>query len=109
MSKLAEINMSKWTEEDKKNLPNQYGCELIYDATTIDVARDYSLPSDSLLIHYKVNGEYFMDVCRGKKMADVFDLYYDKFGPDVIQKIEYGYGRLRPNMWGYTPKEKKRK
>ena len=38
------------------------------------------------------------------------DLYYDKFGAGVIQKIDWGYGRTNPKLWGYqAPQKKKRK
>ena len=37
-------------------------------------------------------------------------MYYDKFKGD-LKSIEYGFGNVKPNLWGYkTPsKNKKRK
>jgi hypothetical protein len=50
-----------------------------------------------------------MDLCRGTRVK-IFDMYYDKFGPDVITKIDWGYGRVSPRIWGYkAPEKKKRK
>ena len=37
-------------------------------------------------------------------------MYYDKYGPGSVQKIDFGYGKSRPKMWGYkSPEGKKRK
>jgi len=39
-------------------------------------------------------------------------MYYDKF-KEGLKKIDYGYGTIKPNLWGYQsaqgPKKKKRK
>ena len=44
-------------------------------------------------------------------MVNVFDMYYDRYGKGAVQKIDFGYGTIRPNLWGakVTPKRKKRK
>lgn len=101
--------MPNWSDEEKKLLPPKYGCELIFDNTTLETAKDKSLPSDGYLVWYKLNNEKILDVCRGRKMADIFDLYYDKFGPDSIQKIDFGYGNRNPKLWGYKSPENKKK
>jgi hypothetical protein len=52
-----------------------------------------------------------MDLCRGTRVR-IFDLYYDKFGPNAVKKIDWGYGRVNPRLWGYKSspsKTKKRK
>ena len=36
-------------------------------------------------------------------------MYYDKFGPGVVKKIDWGYGRVSPKIWGYKSPEKKRR
>jgi len=48
-------------------------------------------------------------VCRGRKRADVFDLYYDKYQEKQLKKIDFGYGRVNPRIWGYKPPENKKK
>ena len=87
----------------------KYGCELIYSSASIQQAKDSSLPNDGYLVYYKVNNELHMDVCRGNKRVDIFDLYYDKFGPKSIQKIDFGYGRTNPKLWNYKSPDKKKK
>ena len=39
-------------------------------------------------------------------------MYYDRYGKDAVQKIDFGHGTIRPNLWGAKvtpPKRKKRK
>lgn len=99
-----------WSSHEKQELPSKYGCELIYEKASIEQAKDISLPSDAHLVYYEINGNIRMDICRGGKQVDIFDLYYDKFGPRTVKKIIWGYGKRNPKLWGYkTPETKKRK
>jgi hypothetical protein len=37
-------------------------------------------------------------------------MYYDKYGPGAVQRIEFGYGQVNPKLWGYKkPDDKKKK
>lgn len=95
----------------KKSLvPSEYGCEILLEKTTLDVAKDSSFPNDAYLIWYKVDGIIHLDLCRTSKRVNLFDFYYDRFGPGAVQKIDFGYGRVNPKLWGYKqPENKKRK
>ena len=45
-------------------------------------------------------------------MVNIFDMYFDRYGKDSIQKIDYGHGTVNPGQWGYkapVKKVKKRK
>jgi hypothetical protein len=99
----------KWSEDEKESLPRKYGCEIILQDITLKDAKDSSYPTDAYIIFYDNNGKHCIDLCRGSKVK-IFDLYYDKFGPGVVKKIDFGYGRLNPKLWGYrtSPKKKKR-
>lgn len=99
MTKVAEKEMAQWTPEEKKEIASQYGCDLLFERTTLQKIKDPSLPSDAYIVIYRVNNETFMDLCRGKRV-NIFDMYYDKFGPGSIQKIDWGYGRTNPRLWG---------
>ena len=99
----------EWTPEEKNNVPPRYGCQILLQNTTLEVAKDSSFPSDAYLIWYEVDGETRMDLCRTSKRIHLFDLYYDKFGPGSIKKIDFGYGRTNPKLWGYKQPEKKKK
>jgi len=108
MTKVAEKEMAQWTPEEKKEIPSQYGCELLFERTTLQQIKDPSLPSDAYIVIYRVNNETFMDLCRGRKV-NIFDMYYDKFGPGSVQKIDWGYGKVNPRLWGYKKSEGKKK
>jgi hypothetical protein len=89
--------------------PSSYGCQILLEKTTIEDAKDKSFPNDAKLIWYVVEGKTYMDLTRCKKMVDLFDLYYDKYGPGAVQKIDFGYGTVSPKLWGYKQPEKKKK
>lgn len=91
------------------NDPSSYGCQILLEKTTIEQAKDKSFPSDARLIWYIVDGEQHIDLTRCKKIADLFDLYYDKYGKNSVQKIDFGYGSINPKLWGNTNKSKKSK
>ena len=98
-------------EEQSKVNPADYSCEVILEKTTKEKANDRKLPSDAFNVFYVVEGEDRLDVTRSGKMVHVFDLYYDKYGKGAIQKIDYGHGTIRPNLWGVkaTPPKKGKK
>jgi hypothetical protein len=106
---LKEEITVEWTSEEKQNLPPKYGCQLLVENITLEQAKDPSFPSDAYLIWYRVEGKTCIDLCRTSKRSSLFDLYYDKFGPGAIQKIDFGYGRVNPKIWGYKQPEKKKR
>mgnify|MGYP001378861503 CR=1 FL=1 len=106
----------KVTEELKKPEkafdPSVYSCEIILEKTTSEKSQDRQLPTDAFIVKYKYEGNLCIDVTRSEKMANIFDMYYDRYGKDSLQKIDYGHGTIRPNLWGVRatpPKRKKRK
>ena len=51
-----------------------------------------------------------MDLTRCKSQVNLFDMYYDTYGPGAVQSISYGYGTVNPKLWGNkAPETKKRK
>ena len=94
--------------EDKFK-PSDYWCEIILEKTTKEKAEDKSLPTDAFNVFYVVDGEEHLDVTRSAKMVNIFDMYYDRYGKDCVQKIDYGRGTVNPHQWGYKAPEKKRK
>ena len=94
--------------EDKFK-PSDYWCEIILEKTTREKAEDKSLPTDAFNVLYVVDGKEHLDVTRSEKMMNVFDMYYDRYGKDAVQKIDYGAGSVRPNLWGVKPPEKKKR
>ena len=96
---------------EKKFDTSAYSCEIILEKTTREKADDRSLPTDAFNVYYTVDGKEHLDVTRSEKMVNVFDLYYDRYGKGTVQKITYGHGTIRPNLWGVkkSPEKKKRR
>ena len=109
--KRGEQIVSEEKKEEVKFNPSDYWCDVILEKTTQEKASDRGLPTDAFNVTYVVEGETRLDVTRSEKMANVFDLYYDRYGKGAIQKIDYGYGTIRPNLWGIkaTPPKKSKK
>ena len=107
--KRSEQEVSEEKKEEVKFNPADYWCEIILEKTTLEKAEDRGLPTDAFNVTYVVEGETRLDVTRSEKMANVFDMYYDRYGKDAVQKIDYGCGTIRPNLWGVKPPEKKKR
>ena len=105
---VEENKMAESSKKEKKVLPHEYGCDVLLEKTTIQNAKDSSFPNDAYLVWYNVNGEEFIDLVRGSRVR-IFDMYYDRFGAGAIRKIDFGYGRTNPKLWGYKQPEKKKR
>lgn len=101
--------MSDAIEETVKISPNDYGCQILLEKTTLEKAKDFSFPSDAYLIWYLEKGKEYLDLTRCNKKVQLFDMYYDKYGPGSIQKIDFSYGRVNPRIWGIKKPEKKKR
>lgn len=104
-----KVKMAEFNEKKSMVLPHEYGCEIIQEKTTLSKAKDSLLPNDAYLIWYIVDGEEYIDLTRCAKRVNLFDMYYDKYGPGAVQKIDFGYGRTNPKLWGYNRSDKKKK
>jgi hypothetical protein len=49
-----------------------------------------------------------IDLVRGSRVK-IFDMYYDKYGPGSVKKIDFGYGRTNPKLWGIKQPEKRKR
>lgn len=88
--------------------PESYGCEILLQNTTLDKAKDTSFPNDAYLIWYQVEDKKHIDLVRGSRVK-IFDMYYDKYGPGSVKKIDFGYGRTNPKLWGIKQPEKRKR
>jgi hypothetical protein len=104
----TEKNMAEQNKEENYVLPSLYGCDVLLERTTLEKAKDTSFPNDAYLIWYNVGSEQYIDLVRGSRVR-IFDMYYDRFGPGSIQKIDFGYGRTNPKLWGIKQPEKKKR
>ena len=89
--------------------PSAYGCQILQEKTTLEQANDKSLPNDARLIWYVVDDVEYIDLTRCEKTSKLFDMYYDKYGPGAVKKIDFGYGQVSPKLWGVKPKKESKK
>ena len=108
-TKTTEKPVAEEKKEEVKFNPADYWCEIILEKTTREKADDRQLPTDAFNVFYTVDGKEHLDVTRSEKMVNVFDMYYDRYGKDVVQKIDYGAGAIRPNLWGLKTSQKKKR
>jgi hypothetical protein len=106
MTVAVEQEQEMISGEDPGNIinPSAYGCQILQEKTTLEQANDRSLPNDARLIWYIVDGVEYVDLTRCKKTSQLFDMYYDKYGPGAVQKIDFGFGTMNPKLWGIKPK-----
>jgi hypothetical protein len=101
--------MDHWTPAEKEICKSRYGCEILVENGSYAEVRTKESPSDARIVKYEVDGQICYDLTRGNKMANIFDMYWDKFR-EGLKSIDFGYGRVNPRLWGYqSPKTKKRK
>ena len=108
-TKTTEKPVAEEKKEEVKFNPADYWCDIILEKTTQEKALDRKLPTDAFNVTYVVEGQSYLDVTRSEKMVNVFDMYYDRYGKGAVQKIEYGHGTIRPNLWGVKAPEKKKR
>ena len=108
-TKTTEKKVSEEKKEEVKFNPADYWCDIILEKTTQEKALDRKLPTDAFNVTYVVEGQSYLDVTRSEKMVNVFDMYYDRYGKGAVQKIDYGHGTIRPNLWGNKPPQKKKR
>ena len=108
-TKTTDKKVEDQKKEESKFKPSDYWCDIILEKTTQEKACDRSLPTDAFNVFYIVDGKEHLDVTRAEKMVNVFDMYYDCYGKGAVQKITYGHGTIRPNLWGNKPLDKKKK
>ena len=100
-----------WTTTEKETSKETYGCEILIENGSLDEVMTTDAPSDAWVVTYEIDGTAHRDLTRGTRV-NVFDMYYDKFKKG-LKSIDYGYGNIKPNLWGYQntqgPKKKKRK
>lgn len=89
--------------------PKRYSCEILLEKTTLEAANDKSFPNDARLIWYIVDGVQYIDLTRCQKTSKLFDMYYDTYGPGSVQRIDFGYGRVSPKLWGAKVSSDKKK
>ena len=100
-----------WSKKEKDTSKEIYGCEIVIENGSKKEVTSTDMPTDASIVTYEIDGKVHQDLTRGARVK-LFDMYYDKFKKG-LKLIEYGYGNIKPNLWGYQnaqgPKKKKRK
>ena len=109
--KKVETKETFWTTTEKETSKEIYGTEILIENGSLDEVNTKDAPSDASVITYEIDGTVHRDLTRGPRVK-LFDMYYDKFKMG-LKIIDYGYGMIKPSLWGYqsatSPKKKKRK
>lgn len=88
-------------------MTNGYNINIIKkDCQRFD-AEDTSLPRDSYLVTYILDGEEHYDITRGKQV-DMFDYYWDHYREDFIG-WKWTDGKCNPKLYGTQQKQEKKK
>ena len=80
------------------------GCKIIHQDCDPTLAEDKSLPYNTFLIEYTVQGLTKFDIASGNGQVDIFDDYWDKYNKDFVTMTQTE-GRVNPKMWN-PPKKK---
>ena len=81
----------------------------IHEDCDPSLAEDRSLPHTAYLVEYKKDSILCYDLVIGSKQSEIFDYYWDKYGPDFVN-MSQSEGRINPKLWGVkAPETKKRK
>ena len=99
-----------WTPKEKEDMNSKYSTNLLKENCNREELSDKSWPSDAYDVSYKIDDEVRHDLVRCHAKVNIFDMYFDKFGPGSIISIEYGPGIVSPRTWGApTPNKPKKR
>ena len=73
------------------------------------LSKDSSLPTNSYIVTYLVKDTEKYDIIQASGKVEVFDKYYDEYGKGTLKEIKWTNGKVNPRVYGYVPKETKRR
>ena len=79
---------TKVLTENQINGMKENGVTVICNGCGVEAAKDKTLPTTSWLISCKNEEKQWSDIVMGSRVA-VFDSYYDAFGKNVIQRMDW--------------------
>lgn len=71
-------------------------------------ADDRTLPYNTYLVTYKMDGAIAYDLIQANKQVEIFDYYWDRYRNDIIG-WKQSEGRVNPKLWGAQIKEEKKR
>lgn len=82
--------------------------KLLFEDCGQEPAEDRTLPNNSFLVEYKIDGVSHYDIAAAAKQVEIFDHYYDKYKKDFVT-MNQTEGRINPKLWGVKPPETKKR
>ena len=64
----GELNLENNLSNNNDVLPSKYGCQILFQDTTLEQAKDPSLPTDAYLVYYKYHLLFVLE--------ELFDLVF---------------------------------
>ncbi len=96
---FGEIEVENWRKILK----------IIHKDCDKSLSKDKSLPVDSYIVTYLVKDEEKYDIVQTGSKVELFDDYYDEYGKGALKEIKWTNGKINPKMYGYIPKETKKR
>lgn len=84
------------------------GSKIIHEDCDPTLAQDKSLPYNTFLVEYVIEGLTKFDIASGNGQVDIFDDYWDKYQNDFVNMTQTE-GRVNPKMWNDPSKPSKKK
>jgi len=81
---------------------------IIHQNCEPEAANDKSLPYNTYLVTYMIDGALAYDLVQANKSVDIFDYYWDRYRGD-IKGWKQSEGRVNPKLWGNQVKEEKKR
>jgi len=81
---------------------------IIHQNCEPEAANDKSLPYNTYLVTYMIDGALAYDLVQANKGVDIFDYYWDRYRND-IKGWKQSEGRVNPKLWGNQVKEEKKR
>ena len=82
--------------------------KILHENCDLELANDRSLPYTAYLVTYEIDGAIAYDIVIPHNKIEIFDFYWDKYREGLIE-FKQAEGRVNPKLWGYKPKEEKKK
>jgi hypothetical protein len=82
--------------------------KILHENCDPKLADDRGLPYTAYLVEYEIDGAKAFDIVIPDKKVELFDYYWDKYR-EGLKGWKQSEGRVNPKLWGYQPKETKKK
>jgi hypothetical protein len=82
--------------------------KILHENCDPKLADDRSLPYTAYLVEYEIDGAKAFDIVIPDKKVEIFDYYWDRYR-EGLKGWKQTEGRINPKLWGYQPKESKKK